>query len=138
MNLFSLAKSFPTQEHALAYWIKMRWPKGVRCVKCDHDKCYLIETKGKTGKPYRKFECAACGLHFSPTAGTLFHDSHLPLTKWFAVLALMCEAKKGVSAAQVARHIGVTYKVAWHLCHRIRSAMQEPPDFTVGGPKHNR
>ena len=56
------------------------------------------------------------------------------MRKWFAVIALMCESKKGISAAQVARHIGVTYKVAWHLCHRIRHAMQESPDFTVGGP----
>jgi hypothetical protein len=70
MNLFSLAKKFPTEEHALAYWMKTRWPNGV-----------LIETKDKTGKPARLFECADCGLHFSATTGTLFHDSHLPLQK---------------------------------------------------------
>ena len=76
MNLFSLAKAFPTEEHALAYWMKTRWPKGVRCIACDHPKCYLIETKGKTGKPVRLFECADCALHFSATTGTLFHDRH--------------------------------------------------------------
>ena len=47
MNLFSLAKAFPTEEHALAYWIKTRWPKGVRCLSYDHDKVYPIETEGK-------------------------------------------------------------------------------------------
>jgi hypothetical protein len=75
MNLYSLAKTFPTEEHALAYWIKVRWPDGVKCVACDNAKVYLIETKGTTGKAYRKFECSDCGLHFSPTANTIFHDS---------------------------------------------------------------
>lgn len=134
MNLFALAKRFPTEEHALAYWIKTRWPDGVRCLACDCDKCYLIETKGKTGKPARLFECSDCGLHFSSTTNSLFHDSHLPLQKWFMAISLMVEAKKGISANQMKRHLGVTYKTAWYVCHRIRQAMQEDPDFSVGGP----
>lgn len=113
--------------------MKARWPDGVRCLACDHDKCYLIETKGKTGKVARLFECAECALHFSATTGTLFHDSHMPLQKWFMAIALMTEAKKGISAAQVGRHIGVTYKTAWYVCHRIRQAMQEESGFSVGG-----
>jgi transposase-like protein len=133
MNLFSLAKKFPTEELALAHWIKSRWPNGVRCLACDYDKVYLIETKGTTGKVYRKFECAECGLHFSPTANTIFHDSHLPLQKWFMAIALMTEAKKGISASQLGRHLGVTYKTAWHLCHRIREAMQEDKKMQLGG-----
>jgi transposase-like protein len=134
MNLFSLAKTFPTEEHALAYWMKTRWPDGVRCLACDCAKCYLIETKGKSGKVARLFECSDCGLHFSATTNTLFHDSHLPLQKWFMAIALMVEAKKGISANQMKRHIGVTYKTAWYVCHRIRQAMQEDPNFKVGGP----
>lgn len=133
MNLFSLAKAFPTEADALAYWVKTRWPKGVRCLACDHDKCYSIETKGKTGKPFRVFECADCGLHFSATTGTLFHDSHLPLQKWFMAIALMVEAKKGISAKQMQRHLGCAYKTAWYLCHRIRQAMQEPESQILGG-----
>jgi transposase-like protein len=133
MNLFSLAKEFPTEEAALEYWIKMRWPNGVRCLACDHDKVYRIETKGKTGKSCLVFECGDCGLHFSPTVNTLFHDSHLPLQKWFMAIALMCEAKKGISANQLKRHIGVTYKTAWHLCHRIRKAMSESEIDLLGG-----
>ena len=133
MNLFSLAKAFPTEEHALAYWMKTRWPNGVRCLGCDHDKCYPIETKGKTGKVARLFECADCKLHFSATTGTLFHDSHLPLQKWFMAIALMVESKKGISANQVKRHIGVTYKTAWYLCQRIRQAMQEQESQILGG-----
>jgi len=110
-----------------------RWPDGVKCLACNHDKVWRIETKGKTKKPCLLFECADCGFHFSPTTGTLFHDSHLPMQKWFAVIALMVEAKKGISANQVARHIGVTYKTAWYLCHRIREAMQEDKSMTLGG-----
>lgn len=134
MNLFQVAKTFATEDMALAYWIMTRWPNGVRCLGCNNAKVYAITTKGKTGKIARLFECADCGLHFSATTGTLFHDSHLPLTKWFAAIALMVEAKKGVSANQVARHIGVSYKTAWHLCHRIRNAMSEAEAPLLGGP----
>ena len=134
MNLYSLAKKFPTEEHALAHLMKVRWPHGVRCVYCDHDKCWLIESTNKSNKPRRLFQCAKCKQQFSATAGTLFHDSHLPLTKWFAAIALMGEAKKGISAAQLGRHIGMTYKTAWYVCHRIREAMQEPSDAKIGGP----
>jgi transposase-like protein len=133
MNLFSLAKKFPTEDAALLHLIKTRWPRGVRCLACDHDKCYLIETKGKTGKIARLFECADCGLHFSATTNTLFHDTHLPLTKWFAVIALMVEGKKGISANQVRRHVGLTYKTAWYVCHRVREAMQEEKTMKLGG-----
>lgn len=125
MNLFSLAKLFPTEEAAVEYWIATRWPDGVRCVGCGHETVYRIQTMGKTGKPSLIFECGKCALHFSPTAGTLFHDSHLPLQKWFAAIALMCEGKKGISANQMKRHLGVTYKTAWYLCHRIRRAMSD-------------
>jgi len=125
MNLFSLAKLFPTEDAAIEYWIATRWPDGVRCVGCDHETVYRIRTVGKTGKPSLIFECAKCQLHFSPTAGTLFHDSHLPLQKWFAAIALMCEGKKGISANQMKRHLGVTYKTAWFMCHRIRKAMSD-------------
>jgi transposase-like protein len=133
MNLLNVTRKFKSEDEALDYLIRARWPEGVRCLGCDYDKVYSIATKGKTGKPCRLFECAECGLHFSATTGTLFHDSHLPLTKWFMAMALMAEAKKGVSALQVSRHIGVAYKTAWHLCHRIRKAMEELNASPLGG-----
>jgi transposase-like protein len=133
MNLFSLAKAFPDEQSALDYWISIRWPNGVLCVSCGHSKAYKIVTPNKSGHKVTIFECAKCFTHFSPTAGTLFHDSHLPLQKWFAAIALMVEAKKGISANQLKRHIGVTYKTAWYLCHRIRKAMAEPEIEPLGG-----
>ncbi|MGA2876596.1 MAG: IS1595 family transposase [Nitrososphaerales archaeon] len=132
MNLLSVATNFVTEEAAWDYLVKSRWPDGIRCLACDHAKVYQIATQGKTGKPCRLFECAECRLHFSATTGTLFHDSHLPLQKWFMAMALMCEAKKGVSALQIQRHIGTTYKTAWYLCHRIRKAMQELSELLGG------
>ena len=133
MNLLSVTKTFRTEDEALDYLVGQRWPNGVTCLACGHDKVYRIDTVGKTKKPARLFECADCKLHFSATTGTLFHDSHLPLTKWFMAMALMSEAKKGISALQVGRHIGVPYKTAWHLCHRIRKAMSELEPAPLGG-----
>ncbi len=133
MNLLNVAKNFATEDQALDHLIKSRWPEGVRCLACQNPKVYTIQTKGKTKKPCRLFECAECGLHFSATTGTLFHDSHLPLQKWFMAMALMCEAKKGMSALQISRHIGVAYKTAWYLCHRIRKAMEELNAEPLGG-----
>ena len=133
MNLLKIAQTFATEDQALDYLVSSRWPDGVRCLACEHGKVYRIDSRGKTGKPFRLYECADCGLHFSATTGTLFHDSHLPLQKWFAAMALMTEAKKGISANQVSRHIGVSYKTAWYLCHRIRKAMEELNAAPLGG-----
>jgi transposase-like protein len=134
MNLYSLTRRFPTEKDALDHLVRTRWPKGVRCVACDHGKCWPIESTNKTGGPRRLFQCADCKLQFSATAGTLFHDSHLPLTKWFAAISLMSDAKKGISASQLGRHIGMTYKTAWYVAHRIREAMREAKDIQLGDP----
>jgi transposase-like protein len=67
--------------------------------------------------------CKSCQQQFSVTVNTIFHDSHLPLTKWFLAVLLMCEAKKGMSALQMKRTLGMAYRTAWYLCMRIRQAM---------------
>ena len=99
MNLYSLTRRFPTEKDALDHLVRTRWPKGVRCLACNHGKCWRIESTNKTGGPRRLFQCASCKFQFSATTGTLFHDSHLPLTKWFAAISLMSDAKKGISAS---------------------------------------
>ena len=107
---------------------QLRWPRGVCCPRCDSDRVSNISTRNQYG-------CDPCGYQFSVTAGTIFHDSHLPLRKWFAAIYLMCETKKGVSANQLKRTLKVAYKTAWYLCHRIRAAMKdadtEPLEGTV-------
>lgn len=134
MNLYSLTRRFPTEKAALDHLVRTRWPKGVRCMACDHSKCWPIDSTNKTGGPRRLFQCASCKFQFSATTGTLFHDSHLPLTKWFAAISLMSDAKKGISASQLGRHIGMTYKTAWYVAHRIREAMREARDIQLGDP----
>jgi hypothetical protein len=71
------------------------------------------------------FYCKGCDYQFSAISGTVFNDSHLALQKWFLATLLLCEAKKGMSAMQIKRTLGVSYKTAWYLCHRIRFAMTE-------------
>src|SRR5208282_5775202 len=130
MKLIDVHKTFNTEEKCLAYIEKMRWPNGrVACVECGSLKISRItrESKGKNLRT-RLYQCLEkkCGHQFSPTAGTIFHDSHLPLEKWFMAIALICEAKKSISACQMQRHLGLgSYRTAWHLCHRIRAAMAE-------------
>ena len=74
-----------------------------------------------------QWDCNSCRYQFSVTSGTIMHRSHLPLRKWFLAIYLMCESKKGMSANQLKRTLGVAYKTAWYLCHRIREAMGNDP-----------
>ena len=128
MRLIDVHHSFATQEKCLDYLEKMRWPKGeVCCIACGSLKVSRITRKAGKNKNTRIYQCLEpeCKHQFSATAGTIFHDSHLPLDKWFLAIALICEAKKGISANQLKRHLGVNYRTAWHLAHRIREAMQD-------------
>ena len=83
---------------------------------------------GKTGKRHL-YRCVPCDYQYSVTTGSIFHDSHLPLTKWFLAIYLICSAKKGISAKELQRQLAVTYKTAWYMAHRIRTAMSEDDEF---------
>src|SRR5579883_567893 len=139
MNLIDVTRTFKTDDDCLDYIEKMRWPSGVCCITCSSMNVSRItresESKNKRTRLYQCLEKECTQGQFSPTAGTVFHDSHLPLTKWFMAMALICEAKKGISAKQVARHLGLekSYKTAWYLCHRIRKAMKEGGLLGTGG-----
>lgn len=128
MKLIDVTRKFRTEDDCLDYLESLRWPKGeifcVHCGKIGHVSKITREAKGKN-KRTRIYQCMSCGQQFSATSGTIFHDSHLPLTKWFVAIALICEAKKGVGACQLQRHIGGSYRTSWYLAHRIREAMQE-------------
>lgn len=136
MKLIDVTRDFNTDEKCLDYLEAMRWPNGVCCVECGSTRVSRITREAKSkNKRTRLYQCLEkeCGHQFSPTAGTIFHDSHLPLKKWFMAIALICEAKKGLSACQLQRHLGIgSYRTAWHLAHRIREAMAEH-DLLLGG-----
>lgn len=117
-NLPELIERFGSEDKCHAYLEELRWPDGVRCPRCDSDKISRIAKR-------RQFDCDGCRYQFSVRVGTLFHDSKLPLWKWFLAVYVMGESKKGVSANQLKRMLGVSYKTAWYLCHRIRAAMSQ-------------
>ncbi len=126
MALLEMLRKYSTDEKCREILTKLRWPEGVRCPRCSEDRvCYLEDRK--------QFECSSCSYQFSVTTGTVFNDTHLPLEKWFAATYLLCEAKKGMSACQIQRTLGISYKTAWYLCHRIRAAMTQAEKPMLNG-----
>ena len=125
MNLIHVTKQFASEEECLDYLVALRWPEGIRCPQCNGAKVSKItRQKGSKNKRTRIYQCLTCkGFQFSVTAGSIFSDSHLPLRKWFMAVALICDAKKGLSAKQMQRDLKTAYKTAWYLNHRIRKAM---------------
>lgn len=118
MNLADLVEQFGSNDKCRDYLEQLRWPDGVECPKCESKSISRISTR-------KQFDCNSCRNRFSVMAGTVLQDSKLPLWKWFAAVYLMCESKKGISALQVKRMLkSGSYETAWHLCHRIRSAME--------------
>jgi len=127
LNLVDLIKEFGDDNACRRYIEALRWRKGIICPRCDQPATAISNRF--------QYDCDACHYQFSATSGTIFHDTHLPLTKWFLATYLLCESKKGMSACQIQRTLGISYKTAWYLCHRIRAAMLEvapgPLDGTV-------
>jgi len=121
-------------DKARAYLESIRWPDGPVCPEGCAAEVYRFEAKtrrkAKNGElvaqPVRHLlKCAQCKRQFSATVGTIFEDSKIPLNKWLAAIYLMCASKKGVSAHQIHRMLGATYKSAWFMCHRVRHAMKD-------------
>jgi transposase-like protein len=110
-------EKFNSEDRCREYLELIRWPSGVCCVRCGDTSVSKLAKR-------HQYECNGCGYQFSATAGTVFHDSHLPLWKWFLAVYLMCESKKGMSANQIKRTLDISYKTAWYLCHRIRDAVK--------------
>jgi len=145
MNLADLMERFSTVEAAREYLEKQRWPEGPECPHCGLvGEAYKItpkpraivaeyQTKGelkarRNRKPRQGlWKCAGCRKPFTVTVGTIFEDSHIPLNKWVIAVHLFCASKKGMSAHQIHRMLGVTYKSAWFMCHRIRYGMSQEP-----------
>jgi DNA-directed RNA polymerase subunit RPC12/RpoP len=138
MNLIDVAKQFATPETCNDFLESMRWQGGVECVRCNSKRVskYVRQAStrqrlsAKTGQMETKvvparilYICLSCKRQFSVTEGTIFNGTHLSLEKWYMATALMINVKKGISALQLKRDIGVAYKTAWYLSHRIRKAM---------------
>jgi transposase-like protein len=116
-----IAPHFQDAEKAREFMEAKRWPDGPECPHCGVvNEAYRIE--GKEGSKTRKgvWKCAACREQFTVTVGTIMEDSHITLNKWLYAFHLLCSSKKGISAHQMHRMLGVTYKSAWFMMHRVR------------------
>jgi transposase-like protein len=126
MDLIKLIDQFGSDDKCRAYLQSLRFPDGVKCLRCQSVKISRIIKRNQ-------FICDDCNYQFSVLTGTIFHDTHLPLTKWFCAVYLMCESKKGISANQLKRTLKVAYKTAWYLCHRIREAVKDNDPMPLSG-----
>lgn len=124
LNLY--APHFSDEDKAREYLENIRWPNGAECPHCGAvGRHYQVIGKSTSRKPARRglWKCRKCRKQFSVTVGTIFESSHIPLNKWLAAIYILCASKKGMSAHQLHRMLGVTYKSAWFMAHRIRFAM---------------
>jgi transposase-like protein len=123
--------AFHDEDAARAYLEEVRWPDGAFCPFCGSFK--TVKPLGGPSMGPGWYYCAACQDKFTVRVGSIFERSHIPLHKWLLAFWLMTSSKKGVSAHQIHRTLGITYKSAWYLMHRIREAMDESGSGPLGG-----
>src|SRR5712672_4561757 len=126
-----------TEETAAREWLEARvWPEGPICPHCGVTSEHVTRLEGSKHRP-GVYQCNQCREQFTVTVKTVFERSKIPLSKWLAALFLMTASKKGVSAHQVHRMLGISYKSTWFLMHRLREAMRVgglvPPMGEAGG-----
>lgn len=158
LTLSVIAKHYSDEAAAWEYLEQTRWPNGPICPHCGAvDNAYYLapqsgERKTRTGKTSfrRLWKCGACRLQFSVLVGTIFEDSHLPVSKWLMAVHLLNAGKNGVSALELSRALGIAYRSAWFMAHRIRYAMTQPPlagklsrtveadETYIGGKRHGK
>jgi len=119
---------FQDSEKAREFLENLRWPDGAVCPHCGCKTAYKLTAKLNSKRPVRPgvYKCKDCEQQFTVTVNTIFEDSHIPLNKWLVAIHLLCASKKGMSAHQLHRMLGVTYKSAWFMAHRIRYMMSQP------------
>jgi transposase-like protein len=122
---------FTDETKARAHLEAIRWPDGPVCTHCGEAK-RVYRLCGKSHRP-GLFHCNACDGAFTVTTGSVMERSHIPLNKWVLGFRLMASSKKGMSAHQLHRMLGITYKSAWFMAHRIREAMRDTDPTPMGG-----
>jgi transposase len=125
-TIHDLLYDFPDEKSCLIWLFEFRYPEGVLCAKC------LMMTKHYLISGRKVFSCGKCGNQINPLLGTIFYKSRVPLRKWFLAIYQIATHKAGVSAKQVQRELGVTYKTAWRMMHEIRKMMGNTPDLLDG------
>jgi transposase-like protein len=128
IDLIGLIQEIGDEKQARRYLEGLRWPNGPVCPRCGGEG-YALKPRAESKSPVRAgvYKCRKCRKQFTVTVGTIFEDSHIPISKWLLAIHLMCASKKGMSAHQLHRMLNLDYKSAWFMCHRIRYAMLRPP-----------
>ncbi len=124
-------KIYHDDEAARAHLEAQRWPNGPYCPHCGEAE-EIAKLEGEAASK-GLYNCRSCRTKFSVTVGTVFESSHIGLAKWLLAFRLMASSKKGISAKQLERTLGVTYKTAWFMAHRIREAMADKTPAPMGG-----
>jgi transposase-like protein len=127
LDLSKLAKHFSDEAAARKLLERMRWRGNPGCPHCGGADPYQLNPKEGSKTRQGLWKCRACRQQFTVTVGTIFEDSHIPLSKWLLAIHLICASKKGMSAHQLHRMLGITYKTAWFMAHRLRYAMSQEP-----------
>jgi len=122
-----LRTDFPDDAACLAWLVDWLYPDGIFCEKCQK------VTPHHAMRTRKSYSCETCGHHVHPTAGTIFHKSSTPLTLWFEAIFLMTATRSGISAKQLERTLGVTYKTAWRMFHQIRKMMGDDESSNLSG-----
>src|SRR5262245_38474538 len=124
-NLINLAAVTTDENAARELLESLRWPNGVACPHCGGADPYRLNTKPTKKNPgrIRLWKCSQCFRQFNVTVGMVFEGSHVPVAKWLMAVHLMSASKKGMSAHQLHRLLGCTYRTAWFMFHRLRYAM---------------
>lgn len=125
MNIIEVYKRFPTQEDCIVYLEKVKWKEKARCPYCSSINASKMRNE-------LRYHCNNCNTSYSVTVGTIFHKTKVDLQKWFLAISIILNARKGVSARQLARRIGVNKNTAWYMGIRIRKAMIEDRDLLNG------
>ena len=125
-TLKDFQKTFSNDDVCLDYIRVKRYPERIDCPKCGKNSLFHHDKNKKS------YSCDHCGYQISPTAGTIFHKSPTPLTIWFYVIYLMAQTRGGISAKQIQRETGVTYKTAWRMCKQVRSMLSEKHNIFTG------
>ena len=125
MNIVEIYRRFPTANDCIAHLERVRWQGKPICPYCKSDRTTPMKSE-------QRHHCNSCNTTFSVTVDTIFHHTHLDLQKWFLAISLVLNAKKGLSARQLARDIEVNRNTAWYMGMRIRNAMIEQSELMRG------